>query len=687
MIALIPVFSLLVFCPEARAVRPSEQLLPDTTVGYLSVPDVDALQASFDQTQLGELAQDPVMQPFVDDLKRQLRERLTESGIQLELTLEDLEGVYGGEVCLAMTQPGGDNKAYARAVLIDVTGHLDAANALLAKIDRNQLRKGAKKATQKIGTTTVVVYTLPKREEDQPVEKAFYFLRDDQLVATDNETLIKEIVARFDGDGSALAGVVAYRETMQRCAKRAGDLKPQVRWFVEPLGYAHAARAASGGRKRRGTDLLKVLANQGFDAVQGMGGYVNFSVGDDEILHRTSVYVPAAEGKGGKTGAEKYRLAARMMDTGPGQDLSPPHWVPRELATFMRLTWKMKDAFYFSKTLVNEIADDEVFEDVLDSIRDDPHGPQIDVRSDIVTHVGTRGALIGDYELPITTTSERLLIAIEMKDHRPTVEAEFAERDVDRNGKITENEEPEERRGCFRRLLRKFDKDRDGALTREEYVQARSISVTIDMAMENDPEARLRKVGDHKIWEIINEPTDSVALPEIEIEGIGFASFGDEEEEEEEEKELFFPNRAITFVHGHIMVATHIDLLVKLLEGAPAGDTLQDAADYQQVMAALQRLGASQDNLRLFARLDEASQATYQLFKEGKMPEAETVLGKLLNRMLGSGEEGVVREQEVDASKLPDFQIVRRYLGPTGLYAREEPTGDGWFIVGSVLKK
>jgi hypothetical protein len=208
------------------------------------------------------------------------------------------------------------------------------------------------------------------------------------------------------------------------------------------------------------------------------------------------------------------------------------------------------------------------------------------------------------------------------------------------------------------------------------------------MAMENDPEARLRKVGDHKIWEIINKPPETAALPEIEIEGIGFASFGDEEEDDEvEEEELFFPNRAITFVHDHILVATHVDLLVKLLESAPTGESLQDAADYEQVVAALERLGASQDNLRVFSRMDEASRVTYQLFKEGRMPEAETVLGKLLNRMLGSGEEGVVRDQEVDGSKLPDFQVVRRYLGPAGFYAREEPTGDGWFVVGTVLKK
>jgi hypothetical protein len=45
----------------------------------------------------------------------------------------------------------------------------------------------------------------------------------------------------------------------------------------------------------------------------------------------------------------------------------------------------------------------------------------------------------------------------------------------------------------------------------------------------------------------------------------------------------------------------------------------------------------------------------------------------------------MLREQSIDGSKLPDFQAVRRYLGPAGLFSRSED--DGWFMTGVLLNK
>ena len=53
--------------------------------------------------------------------------------------------------------------------------------------------------------------------------------------------------------------------------------------------------------------------------------------------------------------------------------------------------------------------------------------------------------------------------------------------------------------------------------------------------------------------------------------------------------------------------------------------------------------------------------------------------------MLGSGEKGEIRKQEIDGSKLPEFKQVQKYLGPAGSYVHSED--DGWFIVGVLLKK
>jgi hypothetical protein len=67
------------------------------------------------------------------------------------------------------------------------------------------------------------------------------------------------------------------------------------------------------------------------------------------------------------------------------------------------------------------------------------------------------------------------------------------------------------------------------------------------------------------------------------------------------------------------------------------------------------------------------------------MPEAETLLAKVLNRLLGPEEEGVLREQQIDGSKMPAFDALRRYLGPSGLYTKSE--SDGWFVTGLLLSK
>ena len=56
----------------ATAVVPSDQLMPATTTGYVSIADVDRLRVDFDKTQLGQLMADPIMKPFADDLKRQI---------------------------------------------------------------------------------------------------------------------------------------------------------------------------------------------------------------------------------------------------------------------------------------------------------------------------------------------------------------------------------------------------------------------------------------------------------------------------------------------------------------------------------------------------------------------------------------------------------------------------------------
>ena len=662
---------------QADAAKPSETLLPNTTKAYIAVPNVDNLRAHFDETQIGLLIKDPVMQPFVEDAQRQIRDKLSEASVRLGLSWDDLKDVYGGEVAMALLQPwdyelaaatveaasiaaaaqakaDGKNAKDAedvvaaevekaqkaldaerrqqRAVvmLVDVTGHLPQANELLAKVAQNHLGKGATQSSIVIDGVNIAVFTHPKRQDEPTARMSFYCIHEDQLVSADREDVIASILAKFKAPGTDdLKDFEPYVRTMAYAQTAMEGTESHLRWFLEPFGYAEVKRAYSGGRKRRGVDILRVLQNQGFTAIQGLGGHISLKTEEHDIRHHTLVYAPAVQRKPGDLAVTKYDLAARILEFPNTAELTPMSWIPRGLATHLTFNWKMKDAFWYAESLVNEFAGDEVFKDVIENIQFDPHGPQIDIRKEFTDHLAERATIISDYRLPITPKSERMLIAIEVTN-------------------------PE------------------------------TVMRTVNKAMENDPAAKKREHNGHVIWELLN---DQEEVAEIKIEGFDSFGFEDAPVELEEKDKPFIPNSAVTVANGHLLIATHVDYIVDVLTLPAPADSLIAAVDFQAVTDALESLGSSSDSLRLFARTDEAYRATYELLRQGKMPESESLLGKLLNAMFTSedAEEDELREQQLDGSKLPEFQIVRRYLGPAGFFVRT--ADEGWTMSGCVLTK
>jgi hypothetical protein len=599
------------------AVPKAETLLPNSTKGFLAVGSVDAFKEAWNKTQLGQLMQDPAMKPFVEDFQRQMQQKWTSSHQKLGITWEDLDGVPSGEVGIALILPTPTEAALA--IVCDVAGHLPQANALLEKIHENLTRQKAVRSQKSVLGTNVTVFDIPRHEEE-PARQMVYFIKDDLLAASDNLKVIEGILGRqAQSRQDGLDSVAAFQNVAKRCATAAGDLVPHVRWFVEPFGYVDASRAMSTTPRKKGTDMVKILREQGFDAVEGVGGFVNFSTGQHEILHRTYVYAP-----GNKTG-ERFRLAARMLKLPNGGQFIPPDWVPREVAGYAGINLDTKNAFENSKTLVNEIVGDEVFEDVLESIRTDENGPRIDIRKDVIAHLGNRVTMVSDVAQPITPKSERMVVAVNALDEKKLFEA-----------------------------IRNW--------------------------MESDPDTRRREINGQVVWEIVDQQSE---LPMVTIENSPLDNEPKAEEEEEEEKPLL-PNSAVTVVHGHLFVATHIDILAKILNSI-GGPKLADSADYLRVEAELAKVAQSEQFGQVFTRTDDAYRGVYELLKTGRMPESESLFGRLLNTVLGEGKEGVLRTQRIDGNKLPDYDMVRRYLGPAGMTMTTEE--EGWFVTGFLLNK
>ena len=637
----------------ASAQPRSEYFLPKTTKMLLSLPDPDEAREKFNASQLGELFNHDDMADFMDDLEEQLKDdgRMAE---RLGISPRDLDGVYDGEVALAAIQPGGDREQFATALIVKIKpGDPEGtAQKMLGEVVKRRLAKfdGSSTAFLDIDAKRereVYRLTTPADGKLAPVA-THYFFQGTYFVAVDHEEEAKAIYKRIadvtskkiERPEDSLAADMAFVTTQLRVADAWGDGSPQLRWFVDPFDYMRLRQTeqlAFGEREpRRGRDMIDVYADEGFDAIQGVGGWVNFSESGHEVLHRTFVYAPAvnrmakdpttvarlkiekkmSEIPEGVTYAgpenNKYLLGARMMHFFNGAKLKTLDWVPDDVASQMAFHWHMQRAFKYSETLVNAYSDDvknqEVWWGTIDSIRDDDDGPKTDIRKDIVMQMGTRATNITQYVQPIDVDSEESAVAMEITGDADTV------------------------------------------------------SAALDKMMANDSDAKKRTVSERTIWEIVPPPPAAVGAAE------------------ESQPASYM------VAYGHLFRATHAGIL-KRLATMPAKQ-LSAAKDLAEVNAALDELSGGKESFRYFDRLDQSQELNWELIRQGKFPQSNSMLADMAARSQGfdpADPETKERDQQIDGTNLPEFEFAKPFLGPSGFYV--ETVDDGWLVTGAVLTK
>ena len=584
---------------QLAAAVPADSLMSANTRGFASIADMASLAENWNRTQLGQLVKDEAMKPFVQDMKRQLQRQLSGVKDKLGLELVDLMDVASGEVGLGMVER--PNARAAMVMTVDITGRSTEAQELLEKIDNELTTRNATKQTKSHDGVELTIYNVPNARRNGKSRQAVFFIHQDMLCASDSKAEAVEMISRFGkADANTLTEVVRYQQTMLRCEKEAGDLLPELRWFIDPFGYARAVRSLNPGRKQMGKDYLRILTEQGFGAIQGAGGFVNLAVrGNYEILHRTAVYAPATA-----SGNDKYKLAMRMMSFPNGGELLPEKSIPRKLASYRTFNVDLKAAFDNFDSLFDAIAGyDDAFASMIKGLEEDPYGPRVRVRDEFIQHLGQRLTLVTDYQLPITTSSERFLFSIDVNNEQAIAKA-----------------------------VKKF--------------------------MEADPDAHQRTLEGHKVWEIM-EPEDDVEDLEI-----GIVDF-DPLEPAESQQETAVPASgisqasAVCVADGKLMIASHMDFLKKVLADKPQEETLTGAGDFSEVDAAMKQLLQGPVCARCFVRSDEAYRPTYELLRQGAMPRSKTLLGRVLNRMLTPPEdedEGILRKQKIDGRALAQLR-------------------------------
>jgi len=627
----------------AAGFPPSEQVLPATTRAWASAPDAAALRERFDRSALGGLFDEPAMQKFYDALDEQ-RSSIAGDRMGFGITPKELAALNGGESAVAAVEQA-DGKL-AGLLLVDTTGHDEAVPATLETVFKRLTDRGAKKLAAPEGISAFELPPLPPREgQPAPTEPAeprrlAYAARPGALVAgTSAEAVAALLPTLAKGREDSLGSLEAFREVIRKCSETVPAGVATGRWFIDPLAFAQARQnsrpAPKKPSKRKPTDYVAMARRNGFDCIKGAGGIVFYGEGDVDLRHNTLVYAPPTVA-GGK---ERYEKAAQILEFPNASSLAPAPWVPGDAASWLGLQWDLPKVFRALEPLVDDIVGEPgVFDDVISSLKEDPDGPQIDVENDLIRHLGGAVMITGDHVVPFGPDCERMLIAIAADD-------------------------PE------------------------------TVAATIARSMSTEAKTRKIDFGGHVIWETVpDEPGKSTRATRVRAR--------DEEDDDRPRGALggdpdaaAFPNAAVAVAHGQILIASHLDILQKVLEGK--SPPFAEEADYNEAVEELKGLLPGDVALRTFARTEQMVQPTYELLRAGKGPENKSLAGRLANALLsardnpgalpGAKKTKEPRTPRVDGTTLPEFDVIRHYFGTAGMTMQTVP--EGWMFVGASLWK
>ncbi len=636
-----------------RGKRPSsESLLPPSTKAWISIPNANSVAEKFDKTNLGKLAALPELSEFSAELKKRFNQFIDERNFRLGITWNDVKEVRTGEVAVAgvfeMVAPEAANKSalgtHGIVLLVDVAGNEPAANELLKKVSAELQSFGAtKEKGENLLGFEINRWKVPRRKDPNLKFDTYQTIADGWLVATDNPSVLREVLLRIKNDANAttyrsLIDNESFAAIQERC--RMADFVPEVRWFIEPFGYvdlAQAIREQESILRKRKHDYAGKLRQNGFDALRGIGGMLAINEGDFDLAYRVFAYTAGTQNV-----SESRRRALEILDLrNTSQDqLQPNRFVSSEYS-HIAVTWNMLKAYDNIGPLVDAFGGEDFFTSFEKSFIDDIG---VNLRS-LIARLGSKIGVVSSARFTSQDSledTERMAIVVPLTggadDHRK-----------------------------FLAEIQKLLKIGKPQTTASGLVYLEDSRDAEDPVEEQD--LRNLKLDRFKQFE---EPTNE--KKEDEQEGVDFKVF----------KRRFF-----AIVDGQFVIASHLDIL----EGFTAekvSQQLVENADFLYTQAAIdQYVDPKRVSLRGFGRLDRQLKTNYDAFRSNKMGQSQTSLARLLNRLLSvdSEDPNYVRQQRIDGHSLPEnFDgLIAPYLGFSGMAL--ESQDDGWLMTGGILKK
>lgn len=146
------------------------------------------------------------------------------------------------------------------------------------------------------------------------------------------------------------------------------------------------------------------------------------------------------------------------------------------------------------------------------------------------------------------------------------------------------------------------------------------------------------------------------------------------------------PASVTAVVKGQLFSSTHADALADFVAADAQAPPLSAAASFQAAQQAAAKLGLTEACLLAFGDTARQLHTPYELFRTGRLHELEdnSLAGVMLKRIVPTeAQADAPARQSLTGDKLPAFEAVRKFLGPSATLGTSE--AQGWYLTGVVL--
>lgn len=605
---------------------PAIDLLPESTAGVVRIPKMPDFCNAWQQTQIGLLLASAEMEPFLEEQRERAISYFETLDRKIGVKPKDLLEMASGEVVFAwMSFPDDKRRPYSFSLIADIRGMKKDADDAGEKIDAELKAGGAERRDVTYGQETIRVYRTKPKPGQLKIEEIAITWNEERFIASDRDLVVQGVLDVVSGKLPTKA--FSQREAFQKVMKLSSDAinasgdqggTESWQWYAEPFTMGRILREVFEYDRGGNVDVLQLLERQGFGVIEALGGIGVVHGKRFDLLHRGVVLAPG-----------KLTKAARMMQLMNVPRQPVPGWPTDDTGAFYRFNWDLEEAFWAAESLVNDALGEDLFRPMIEGIRDDPEGPQIDIAKDFLPNLDDELILVTDNTTPVSPESDRMLIALRVKN-------------------------------------------------------ADVVAKLIQKAMEVEPDAIKLDFPDFDVWKV--EPGEGESDIDQELKELGF-----DDELDVEGAEPLLNHWSISVVRGstddapdYLMFSSHSDLLIKLgkrVHSGAQGDGLSATPATVAIVNALDDLGGDQVTMDGVFHPSISLRARYELLRQGKLKDSDSVIANLLRRLVAEDEQG--RTDPLKASKLPPFEQIQKYLKGGGTFWKK--TDDGWSITGFLL--